>query len=222
VQTFLTGYRGYVQTDGYAGYSEVGFSPGVTHVGCLAHVRRKFFEAEKQGNTDASSFLSQIADLYHTEHTLRQRYEEGSITTQAFLAARREAQQPKLAAMKAWLLSRQGTSPPSLAFGKAVHYALGQWDRIEKYLEHELLTPDNNLVENAIRPFVIGRKNWLFSNTPLGAHASAGIYSVIETAKANGHEPYRFLCYLFDALPKAKTSEQKRALLPYMLDPNSY
>jgi len=222
VQTFLAGYRGYVQTDGYAGYSEVGLSPGVTHVGCLAHVRRKFFEAEKQGSSEASAFLSQIAELYHTEHTLRQRYDEGALSTEAFLTARREAQQPKLSAMKGWLLSRQGRSPPSLAFGKAVHYALGQWDRIEKYLEHELLTPDNNLVENAIRPFVIGRKNWLFSNTPLGAHASAGIYSMIETAKANGHEPYKYLCYLFDALPKAKSKEEKRSLLPYILDPNSY
>ncbi len=222
VQTFLAGYRGYVQTDGYAGYEEVGLSPGVTHVGCLAHVRRKFFEAEKQGSSDASSFLSQIAELYHAEHTLRQRYEGGSITTKAFLAARREAQQPKLSAMKGWLLAKKGTSPPSLAFGKAVHYALGQWDRIEKYLEHELLTPDNNLVENAIRPFVIGRKNWLFSNTPLGAHASAGIYSMIETAKANGHEPYRYLCYLFDELPKVKSLEQKRSLLPYILKPGSY
>jgi len=222
VQTFLAGYRGYVQTDGYAGYEEVGLSPGVTHVGCLAHVRRKFFEAEKQGSSDASSFLSQIAELYHAEHTLRQRYEGGSITTKAFLAARREAQQPKLSAMKGWLLAKKGTSPPSLAFGKAVHYALGQWDRIEKYLEHELLTPDNNFVENAIRPFVIGRKNWLFSNTPLGAHASAGIYSMIETAKANGHEPYRYLCYLFDELPKVKSLEQKRSLLPYILKPGSY
>jgi len=222
VQTFLAGYRGYVQTDGYAGYSEVGCTPGVTHVGCLAHVRRKFFEAEKQGSTEASAFLNQIADVYHTEHTLRRRYEEGALTTEAFLEARSQEQLPRLSAMKAWLLARQGTSPPSLAFGKAVHYALGQWDRIEKYLEHALLTPDNNLVENAIRPFVIGRKNWLFSNTPLGAHASAGIYSIVETAKANGHEPYRYLCYLFDELPKAKSKEEKRALLPYMLDPNSY
>jgi len=124
--------------------------------------------------------------------------------------------------MKAWLIAKQGQSPPSLAFGKALSYALGQWDRIEKYLAHELLTPDTNAVENAIRPFVVGRKNWLFSNTPLGAHASAGIYSLIETAKANGHEPYHYLCYLFDTLPKAKSLEEKRALLPYRLAPGSY
>jgi transposase len=91
--------------------------------------------------------------------------------------------------MKGWLVAKQKRSPPSLSFGKAVSYALGQWERIEKYLLHELLTPDTNAIENAIRPFVVGRKNWLFSNTPLGAHASAGIYSLIETAKANGLSP---------------------------------
>jgi transposase len=219
---FLAGYQGFVQTDGYSGYDEIALSPGITHVGCLAHVRRKFFEAEKQGSKEASEFIELIAELYHAEKNLRQRYEEGALTAEEFLSARKKEQGPRLAAMKAWLISKQGQSPPSLSFGKAVHYALGQWDRIEKYLGHELLTPDNNAVENAIRPFVIGRKNWLFSNTPLGAHASAGIYSLIETAKANGHEPYKYLCYLFNELPKAKSLEEKRALLPYKLTPGSY
>ncbi|HNV36858.1 MAG: Transposase IS66 family protein [Spirochaetes bacterium ADurb.Bin110] len=219
---FLEGYQGFVQTDGYSGYDEVGFFPGITHVGCLAHVRRKFFEAEKQGSKEASEFIELIAELYHAEKNLRQRYEEGALTAEEFLSARTKEQGPRLARMKAWLISKQGQSPPSLSFGKAVNYALGQWDRIEKYLGHELLTPDTNAVENAIRPFVIGRKNWLFSNTPLGAHASAGIYSLIETAKANGHEPYRYLCYLFNELPKAKRLEEKRALLPYRLAPGSY
>jgi transposase len=185
-------------------------------------VRRKFFEAEQQGSRQASEFLAQIAALYHAEKLLRTKYEEGLLTTEEFLAARAKEQGQRLAAMRAWLISKEGQSPPSLSFGKAVSYALGQWERIEKYLGHELLTPDTNAIENAIRPFVIGRKNWLFSNTPLGAHASAGIYSLIETAKANGHEPYKYLCYLFNQLPKAKTLEEKRALLPYRLAPTSY
>jgi transposase len=222
VQRFLSGYKGYVQTDGYAGYNEVGVSPGMTHVGCLAHVRRKFVDAERQGSREAGEFLAKIAQLYHAEKNLRQRYEEGLLSTEQFLSERKKEQGPRLTAMRAWLRGKQGQSPPSLSFGKAVSYALGQWERIEKYLEHELLTPDNNAVENAIRPFVIGRKNWLFSNTPLGAHASAGIYSLIETAKANGHEPYKYLCYLFNELPKTKSLEEKRALLPYRLVPGTY
>jgi transposase len=106
--------------------------------------------------------------------------------------------------------------------GGAISYALGQWQYMIHYLDHALLTPDNNGLENAIRPFVVGRKNWLFSNTPSGAHASAGLYSLIQTAKATGHEPYKYLCYIFDLLPKVKTLEEKLALLPYRLDPASY
>jgi transposase len=219
---FLAGYRGFVQTDGYGGYDDVGNWPGVVHVGCLAHVRRKFYEAAKAGSEEATHFLAMVAELYHEEHALRQAFSSRQLTKDAFLAQRQTLQKPKLEAMRAWLVAREGRSPPSLAFGKAVHYALGQWPRIERYLEHDLLTPDTNAIEQAIRPFALGRKNWLFSNTPLGAHASAGIYSLIETAKANGHEPYRYLCYLFDELPKRKTREEKLALLPYRLAPDAY
>ncbi|MDR2363801.1 MAG: transposase domain-containing protein [Spirochaetaceae bacterium] len=88
-----------------------------------------------------------------------------------------------------------------------------------RYVEHYLLSPDTNAVENAIRPFVLGRKGWLFCGSPRGAHAGAGIYSLIETAKGNGHEPYRYLCYVFDRLPGAKTPEDIDALLPYNLSP---
>jgi len=119
-------------------------------------------------------------------------------------------------------MAHAGVSPPTLAFGKAVSYALSQWEKIIHYLDHELLTPDTNTIENAIRPFVIGRKNWLFSNTPLGAHASASVYSIIETAKSNGHEPYHYLCYLFNELPKAKSLEEKLRLLPYKIAPTDY
>jgi transposase len=116
-----------------------------------------------------------------------------------------------------WLDRGSRTVAPQSALGKAIAYALGQIDRASRFIEHELLTPDTNAAENAIRPFVIGRKNWLFSGSPLGAHASAGIYSLIETAKANGHEPFRYLAYLFDKLPLCRTSEEREGLLPYRL-----
>jgi len=218
----LKDYEGYLQTDGYSGYDEAGSFPGITHVGCLAHVRRKFIDAQKLGSKEASIFISMIAELYEKETTLRREYKEGLLTTEHFLTLRRKEQAPKLTAMHAWLMAHAGVSPPTLAFGKAVSYALSQWEKITHYLDHELLTPDTNRVENAIRPFVIGRKNWLFSNTPLGAHASASIYSIIETAKANGHEPYHYLCYLFNELPKAKSLEGKLQLLPYRIGPTDY
>ena len=221
---FLLGYAGYLQTDGYAGYQAVGESPGIIHVGCMAHIRRKFITAEKDEATSgqASEFLKMVAEFYRHEQQLRTRYEEGDLDEVGFLEARRTLQSPAMKAMHGWLLQRSLGVTPSGNLGKAIFYALGQWNRVERYLGHKLLTPDNNGLENAIRPFVIGRKNWIFSATPSGAHASAGLYSLIETAKASGHEPYRYLCHLFDALPNAKTKEERLALLPYRIDPASY
>jgi len=136
-----------------------------------------------------------------THGELQREYKEGLLDTEYFLTLRRKEQAPRLTTLHAWLIAYPGISPPTISFPKAASYTLSQWERITHYLDHELLTPDTNTIENAIRPFVIGRKNWLFSNTPLGAHASVSIYSMIETAKANGHEPYHYLCYLFNELP---------------------
>ncbi len=108
---------------------------------------------------------------------------------------------------------------PKSLLGKAVNYTLNQWARLLVYLEHPAMTPDNNLAENAIRPFVIGRKNWIFSGTPEGANASATLYSLIETAKANRLEPYKYLRYLFEKIPFAECEEDFKALLPMNLKP---
>ena len=102
--------------------------------------------------------------------------------------------------------------------GKAISYTLNQWSRLIVYLHDGRLRPDNNLVENAIRPFVVGRKNWLFSGHPRGAEASAFLYSLIETAKVNGLKPYLYMRYLFDQLPLAKTEDDYRSLLPPNMD----
>lgn len=223
--TFLKGYTGYLQTDGYSGYTTaVGESPSIIHVGCMAHVRRKFFEADKitKGEGHAGTMLAMIGELYRDEAAIRQKYEQVPDDSGAFLFERRQVQQPKLEAMYAWLVATNAKAVPSSLLGKAISYALGQWSRVTRYLDHALLTPDNNMLENAIRPFVIGRKNWLFSNTPRGAHVSAGLFSLIETAKACGHEPYKYLCHVFDRLPTLTTKEDRLLLLPYILDPQSY
>ena len=102
--------------------------------------------------------------------------------------------------------------------GKAIHYALNNWKKLIRYIEDGRLKPDNNVAENAIRPFVLGRKAWLFSGAPKGAEASATFFSLIETAKANGHEPYAYLHHIFEKLPLAKTDEDYKALLPWNLD----
>ena len=222
--TLLEGFQGYLQTDGYSGYNRVGESPGIVHVGCFAHIRRKFHEAyETAGKTGiASEALEIIRRLYAAESECRSRLEGGAIDAVTFIESRRGRIEPIVTELHDWLARGNRSVAPQSALGKAIVYAVGQIDRASRFLEHELLTPDTNAAENAIRPFVIGRKNWLFSGSPLGAHASAAIYSLIETAKANGHEPFGYLGYLFDRLPLCSTGEEREALLPYRLSPSCY
>jgi transposase len=138
-------------------------------------------------------------------------------------SARRQADTgPIFAAIHEWLYANIDRVPPTSSLGEAIKYALGQYERAIRYVGHYLLTPDNNALENSIRPFVIGRKNWLFYDTPDGAWAGATLYSIIESAKANGHEPSRYLRYLFDNLPCAKTDDDLERLLPYHLQHQQY
>ena len=120
-----------------------------------------------------------------------------------------------------FLQPEQHSVPPKFSVGAAVKYALTEWSKFIKFLDSEYLTPDNNVAENAIRPFVVGRKNWLFSNTPRGADASAALYSLVETAKINGHDPFYYLYYLFEKLPLADNEEMIRELLPYNITDES-
>lgn len=125
---------------------------------------------------------------------------------------------PVLKEFKEWLDKTYPLTPPKGLLGSVISYALKQWDRLTRYLEDGRIKPDNNLAENAIRPFVVGRKNWLFSGHPNGAKASATLYSLIETAKANNIEPYRYLRCLFEKLPSARSMDEYKALLPNRID----
>ncbi len=121
---------------------------------------------------------------------------------------------PILDQMRSWLDQAMPQVPPKSTTGQALHYLHNEWDKLNRYLDDGRLEIDNNLAENAIRPFAIGRKNWIFSNSVRGVKASANLYSLIETAKANGLEPYAYLRYLFAELPRAETVEAIEALLP--------
>jgi len=112
--------------------------------------------------------------------------------------------------------------PPSTLLGKAIYYTQGEWSKLTKYILSPHLTPDNNMIENAIRPFVLGRKNWLFSGSPRGAHSSAALYSIIETAKANAYEPFKYLSYIFSKIPFCKNKKDFKNLLPQYLDKTEY
>lgn len=209
---FLEGYTGFLQTDGYGGYNRAGMQDGIVHVGCFAHARRYFFDAQKlnKKSKTAAKGLSFIQKLYKAEHDLRSK----DLAPEDFVEKRKKVVQPILDEFHNWLLAQKDTVVPKSKAGQAVAYTLSEWSKLIRYLESHLLTPDNNAVENAIRPFVVGRKNWLFSNTPRGAHASAAIYSMVESAKANGLEPYKYLRFLFEKLPYAESTEDFRALLP--------
>ncbi len=218
---FLDGYAGYVLTDGYAGYDFIEESQAAGHLGCWAHVRRKFVEAQggmgkgsKKKGRSHEALEDYIGKLYAVEQSARARMLDAADIT----ALRDKQSRPLLEAFRQWLDETALITPPGSLLGKAVSYALNQWGRLIVYLQDGHLSMDNNLAENAIRPFVLGRKNWLFADTPAGAHASAGLYSLIETAKANGLEPYWYLRYLFEQLPLAQTNDDFKALLPQYVD----
>ena len=210
-------FEGYLQTDGYDVYDTVCKErPKLIHVGCMAHVRRDFMDAKKSSSNagSAEEAVAMIAKLYVME---RRRPEFQDL--QQFAIARKTEVEPVLEKFHTWLLRRQIEVLPSSLLGQAIDYAIGQWPKLVRYLQHPLLTPDTNSCENSIRPFVVGRKNWLFSGSPRGARASATLYSLIETAKANGLEPYWYLRRLFEALPNARTPQDLLSLLPFTPTP---
>ena len=169
--------------------------------------------ATKAGSADIA--LSYIAKLYAAEKELRS---GNDLSLDEFARARRRAVVPALRAFRDWRRKRLLEVPPETLIGKALHYLHHEWDKLIRYLLSPYLTPDNNAVERAIRPFVVGRKAWLFSGSPGGAFASAALYTLIETAKASGLEPYLYLHYLFSKLPSAKTKEDFILLLPKNID----
>ena len=214
----LEGFAGTVQTDGYAGYDFLGRSPGIVHAGDWDHVRRKFADVRKalgrKGKnskpTKADEALALIGEMYALERKAR----EAGISEAALLEMRATQLRPKVVAFKAWLDSQVGRVAPKGLLGKAIHYALGQWHKLDLFLELANVPMSTALVENAIRPYVVGRKAWLFSGSPEGAQASARLYSIVETAKLNGWEPFAYLKQLFERLPAAQTDEEVAQLLP--------
>ena len=217
----LEGFSGYLQTDGYDAYKKVCDAHGLTAVGCWAHVRRKFDEAlnaqrvvsrARRRQSLATTALKQIQALYRIERELK------ALSPADRQRARQARSATRLAEFRQWLDTHIPLVPPQSALGKATNYAHKQWDKLTVFVEDGRLRMDNNLTENAIRPFVVGRKNFLFCDSVAGAHASANLYSLIETAKANGIDPFVYLKTVFTELPKATTVEDIEALLPVPAD----
>jgi transposase len=215
VDELLGGYQGYLQTDDYVGYHKMGLREGITHLGCMAHARRKFIEAQKvapsaKGKVSkADMAVSLIKELYQIESGIKGQSPEQR------MRVRQEQSVPQLAKLRKWLDKSLIHTPPKSKTGVALGYLHKNWSKLTAYTQDGRLNIDNNPVENAIRPFAIGRKNWMFSNSQAGAKASAMLYSIIETAKANGLEPYAYLKLLFTKLPSCETVEDVEKLLPW-------
>ena len=210
------GATGALVTDGYAAYAVVARAGPLVHLGCWAHVRRRFVEAEdlvpktaRSATHPATVIRALIGELYAVEARAK------GLEAAARLVLRQIESTEILTRIEQRLLAELHQSAPQSLLGKALHYLSVQWPKLIRFVEDGDYPLDNNAAENALRPFVVGRKNWLFSDTVKGAQASANLYSLIETAKANGLEPYRYLRQVFDDLPKATTVEDIEALLPW-------
>jgi transposase len=203
---FLQGYKGYLQVDGYQAYD----STAATLVGCWAHTRRKFKEAQiAKSKGHAGWALTQIKKLYKIEALIKHQLPA------AKQAYRQKHAQPLLKEYKAWLDKSITQVLPKSALGTAIAYSLNQWPKLIRYQEDGNLNIDNNRSERAIKPFVIGRKNWLFSNTLKGATASGILYSVVQTAKANGLIPFVYLKYILQELSRPDAHDNLDKLLPW-------
>jgi len=214
-KSLFADYRGYLQADGYSGYDPItkDESP-IRRIGCWAHVRRKFVDALKSAprggeGTVANGAVRLIKELYEIEREVKDMDSDGRYRV------RQDRALPKLLEIRVWLDKRLSEVLPKSMTGKALSYMDNEWEYLSRYVESGELSIDNNLAERAIRPFAIGRKNWMFSDTTHGAKASAALYSLMETAKANDVEPYAYLKHVFTEIPKAGSDEVIAALLPW-------
>jgi hypothetical protein len=196
---FLAGFHGILQTDGYSGYEKISCE---AHALCWVHARRYFVEAIPPGlskdeiaDTISGQALIRINELFALDKELAE------LPVAERQQERLRLEKDKLEALFVWLKTIQPETAPKSALGKAVNYVLNHQEGLSVYTTHGEAAMSNNICERAIRNFTIGRKNWLFSGSPKGAAASAAAYSMIETSKANGLDPFKYLTYLFTKLP---------------------
>lgn len=205
---YLGNYQGYLHVDGYAAYEKT----QATLVGCWAHARRKFIEAKQvQGKNKtgkADVVLNLIQKLYGIESRIKDK------TTDEKHQYRQQQSKPIIDKLATWQIKHQDTLVGKTKLSDAVTYLKNQWPKLITYLDNGCLNIDNNRAERAIKPFVIGRKNWLFSQTSNGAKASATLYSIIETAKANGLTPSDYISHCLNEL--CQPSPDIDSLLPWL------
>ncbi|REL33842.1 IS66 family transposase [Rhodohalobacter sp. SW132] len=205
----LDGFTGYLQTDGYVAYEEVGQRKGVVHLACWAHARREFERALDNDRERAETALSWIQDLYATEQQAR---EEG-LSPDERKKLRLEQSLPIINTLGSWIHEEVKRVLPKSQIGKAMAYSAKRWDKLSEYLHDGLLEIDNNLVENAIRPLALGRKNYLFAGSHKGARRAAMVYSMLGTCKLHGVNPTQWLTHVLAYILQTKYNDV-RSLYP--------
>lgn len=215
-EDFLKGFKGYLHVDGYSGYDRLFVSNNIIAVGCMAHARRKFYQLAKINKKDGLSVwaVNHMAKLYLIEAQSKIH----CLTPEAIKAVRQEKSKPLLDEFKVWLDEHIGKVPPQSPLAKAISYTLNQWSHLVRYIDDGRLEIDNNRAERAIKPFAVGRKNWLFMGNANGAQASAIIFSLVETCKAHDIEPYAYFKYVLSVIRRCKTDEEFEKLLPFNCD----
>lgn len=229
VLEFLDGFEGCVlQSDGYSGYdSAVDFwnenhpEHKLTHSNCNIHARRYFADAVKAtGSKTAKEAVKIYEEIFTAENKLRDLFREKKISETDFLRLRKEKVKPVFDKFHSWLLEKQQTAAilNSSKTAEAINYCLKRWDKLTNYLNYSFLTPDTNAAERAVKPFVMARKNFLFSGSGTGARSTCFMFTLIETAKANSKNPEDYLRCLFEKAPYAQTAEDWNKLLPWNIE----
>jgi transposase len=210
-EEFLAGYQGYLQCDGYSVYDGI---EGIMPVGCWAHARRKYDEAlkaESKNKGRAHKAISFISQLYKIESQAKNK----KLSPEERYQLRQEKALPILTQFKVWLDEANDKVIKGSYIGKAINYNLNQWHKLSRYVDDGHLGIDNNITERDIRPFTTGRKNWLFSKSVNGAQASATLYSIVMTCRANDINPYYYFLHLFKALPNRQNDDDLTDLMPW-------
>jgi transposase len=212
---FLDGYSGAITTDGYAAWRML---KGVTHLGCMAHARRRFDEARKAQkipNGRAAYALRLFAKLYHIEKIARGKPPDGMTVAEHTYRLRQVLSRPVLDTLHKWLVDNQSQVVPNSLIGVAIRYTLGQWEYLVRYIDDGNYAIDNNVIKRDIRPFATGRRAWLFSNSVAGADSSAVIFSLMLTCRACDVDPYGYLLHVLAELPRRQPGDDVTDLLPF-------
>ena len=183
----------------------------MTHIGCMAHARRPFAELQKLSKTKKGlgyQALEMMGALYKLEDHIK------LLTAEEKYKLRQEHAKPQLEKIHAWLIEHVHQAPPKGKLGQGMQYMLNHWHKLIIYIDDGKLNIDNNLVENTIRPFALGRRNWLFAGTPKGAEAGAILYSLLITAKENKLNQHAYLTFVFNRIRACQTEEDYQQLLP--------